>query len=98
MEEIIKEIERANKTFQIAEHYGIDKQMEQLVEEMAELIVEIKHCKREEKADFKQLLKELADVEFMLEQVIYLLGCRAEIREIKKNNANKQMEIIKKEK
>lgn len=98
MEEVIKAIETSNKTFQIAEHYGLANQTEQLVEEMAELIVEIKHSKREEKVDFSNLLKELADVEFMLEQVIFLLGCRDEIRAIKRKNADKMMEVIAKEK
>lgn len=59
----------------IADHYGLRSQMRQLVEEMAELTQVI--CKSE-RYDLEtvrdHLVEEIADVEVVLEQVIYLLG------------------------
>lgn len=51
----------------IADHYGFDAQAEKAIEEMAELIVEIKHDNQ-----FKMLIEELADVKIMIDQLIYL--------------------------
>lgn len=59
----------------IAEHYGLRVQMRQLIEEMAELTQVI--CKSE-RYDLEtvrdHLVEEVADVEVVLDQVIYLLG------------------------
>lgn len=51
----------------IAEYYGFQAQAEKAIEEMAELIVEIKHDNQ-----FKRLIEELADVKIMIDQLIYL--------------------------
>lgn len=60
---------------QIADHYGFDAQAEKAIEEMAELIVAIKHLKKLDgnEADYLvYFVEELADVKIMIDQLIYL--------------------------
>lgn len=60
---------------QIAEHYGLRVQMRQLIEEMAELTQVICKAERYDLDTVREhLVEEVADVEVVLEQVIYLLG------------------------
>ena len=59
----------------IAEHYGLRVQMRQLIEEMAELTQVIYKAERYDLDTVREhLVEEVADVEVVLEQVIYLLG------------------------
>lgn len=59
----------------IAEHYGLRIQMRQLIEEMAELTQVICKAERYDLDTVREhLVEEVADVEVVLEQVIYLLG------------------------
>ena len=59
----------------IAEHYGLRCQMRQLIEEMAELTQVICKAERYDLDTVREhLVEEVADVEVVLEQVIYLLG------------------------
>jgi len=59
----------------IAEHYGLRVQMRQLIEEMAELTQVICKAERYDLDTVREhLVEEIADVEVVLEQVIYLLG------------------------
>lgn len=59
----------------IADHYGLRSQMRQLVEEMAELTQVICKAERYDLDTVREhLVEEVADVEVVLEQVIYLLG------------------------
>lgn len=62
-----------SETHRIAEHYGIKSQMQQLMEECAELSVEASHCIRG-KGNITSLMGEIADIEIMIEQVKYLMG------------------------
>ena len=55
----------------IANHYGIDSQMNILQEECAELIQAVSKYRR---GDPSTILEEVADVHIMLDQVVYLLG------------------------
>ncbi len=71
----------------IADHYGLDIQEQQLIEEMAELTQAICKDKRSRGqgqeiggtwlySDLKNnLIEELADVKLVLSQVVYLLDC-----------------------
>lgn len=60
---------------QIAEHYGLRVQMRQLIEEMAELTQVICKAERYDLDTVRDhLVEEVADVEVVLDQVIYLLG------------------------
>lgn len=52
----------------IADHYGFDAQAEKSIEEMAELIVEIKHHD-----NYMSAIEELADVKIMIDQLVYLV-------------------------
>ena len=57
----------------IANHYGFEAQAEKSIEEMAELIVEIKHMKKGIcSPNFQKFVEELADVKIMIDQ-LYLL-------------------------
>ena len=59
----------------IAEHYGFETQSEKAIEELAELIVAIKHLKKrdENAADhLVNFIEELADAKLMIDQIIYL--------------------------
>lgn len=59
----------------IAEYYGLRVQMRQLIEEMAELTQVICKSERYDLDTVREhLVEEVADVEVVLEQVIYLLG------------------------
>ena len=58
----------------IAEHYGLRVQMRQLIEEMAELTQVICKAERYDLDTVREhLVEEVADVQVVLEQVIYLL-------------------------
>ncbi len=59
----------------IAEHYGLRSQMRQLIEEMAELTQVICKAERYDLDTVREhLVEEVADVQVVLDQVIYLLG------------------------
>lgn len=59
----------------IAEHYGLRAQMRQLIEEMAELTQVICKAERYDLDTVREhLVEEVADVQVVLDQVIYLLG------------------------
>lgn len=65
----------------IANHFGFQAQAEKAIEEMAELMVEIKHIeKRSETSayDYVRFIEELADVKIMVDQLIYLTEKDAE--------------------
>lgn len=60
----------------IANHFGFQAQAEKAIEEMAELMVEIKHIeKRSENSayDYVRFIEELADVKIMIDQLVYLV-------------------------
>ena len=88
-------VKNTNPRLKPAEHYGVDVEMRQLVEEMAELTQAI--CKLKRYGESENLIEELADVKVTLNGVIHLLGCsnRVEciidekvIREIKRYESN----------
>jgi NTP pyrophosphatase (non-canonical NTP hydrolase) len=56
----------------LIEHHGEEAQLRQTIEELAELIVEISHYQRG-RISVLGLRDEIADVEIMLEQLIYLV-------------------------
>lgn len=90
----------------IAEHYGKVEQTHQLIEKMAWLIQVI--CKERRlhgagqrpSAEWnpvetvKRMIGELADVQLMLRQVIYLYGIREEVDEEEKAKIKRTMERI----
>ena len=91
----------------IADHYGYEEQSRQLIEEMAELMVAINKYARADKSDVvtakeyldiahlkTNIIEEIADVEVMLEQIIYLLDCKAAVQEIKELKIKRQLKRI----
>lgn len=76
---------------EIADHFGLDTQLDQLTEEMGELLQAISKYRRHNGEgqplrsayDPDNLAEELADVSLVLEQVIYLLGVSTEVRAIR---------------
>ena len=73
------ELEFTDRRFQIAQHYGLEGQKNQLIEEMAELTQAI--CKMNRGLE-SNMIEELADVRLVLDQVVFLLGCSAEVQEV----------------
>lgn len=104
--------EYQNNIIAIAEHYGYESQARQLFEEMAELIVAINKLWRVERffdkkdiSDIKgfsypeisEIVEEMADVEIMLSQIKYLLGCQEEVEQEKERKILRQLERMKEE-
>lgn len=61
------------KIMKIANHYGMESQIDIMQEECAELVQAVSKYKRGKDDDFSHLLEEMADVTIMIEQVLYLL-------------------------
>lgn len=59
-----------NRLKTIADHYGLDSQINILQEELAELIQAVSKYRR---GDPSHIIEEIADVYIMLEQITYLL-------------------------
>ena len=81
----------------IADHYGIKKQLRQLAEECSELAVEASHSAR--KGTTVKIIEEIADVQIMIEQIIYLakIGL-CDIEDCINYKLDRQMKRIKEEK
>lgn len=80
----------------IADHYGIKKQMRQLAEECSELAVEASHSAR--KGTTVKIIEEMADVEIMIEQIVYLAKIdRKDIEECIQYKLERQMKRIEEE-
>lgn len=60
----------------IANHFGFQAQAEKAIEEMAELMVEIRHLRKRSETsayDYVRFIEELADVKIMIDQLVYLV-------------------------
>jgi NTP pyrophosphatase (non-canonical NTP hydrolase) len=74
----------------IADHYGFENQKEKLLEELEELEEALT-----DNMPIEDLITELADVQIMTEQIVYLLGIEEEVekeREFKLTRQAKRME------
>ena len=84
------------RIIEIADHYGIEKQLHQLAEECSELAVEASHSAR--KGVTVKIIEEMADVLLMMEQVIYLANIAIDdINECIQFKIDRQLERIKEE-
>lgn len=82
----------------IALHYGFTSQSRQTIEEMAELTVALSKMHREYNIEhFNNLVEELADVQIMLNQMIYLTSSRNDIEKIMQEKIQRQLDRIEKE-
>ena len=92
-----KRIIANTRIMEIADHYGIEKQLHQLAEECSELAVEASHSAR--KGVTVKIIEEMADVLLMMEQVIYLANIAIDdINECIQFKIDRQLERIKEEK
>lgn len=82
----------------IAEHYGIENQLEKSLEEINELKEEIENF-QQFKTNYViyRMLEEIADVEIMLEQLKLLLKSGQEVEEIKEYKIARQLKRISEE-
>ena len=86
-----------DKLQMIADHYGIKKQLRQLAEECCELAVEASHSAR--KGTTVKIIEEMADVEIMIEQIIYLAKIdKCDIEDCINYKLDRQIKRIKEEK
>ena len=84
------------RIMEIADHYGIEKQLHQLAEECSELAVEASHSAR--KGTTVKIIEEMADVEIMIEQIVYLAKIdRKDIEECIQYKLERQMKRIEEE-
>jgi NTP pyrophosphatase (non-canonical NTP hydrolase) len=65
-----------DKLRKIADHYGMESEIDIMQEECAELVQAVSKYKRGKDDDFSHLLEEMADVMIMIEQVLYLIDNR----------------------
>lgn len=100
------ELAKNSGKIRIAEHYGLEPQMQQLIEEMAELTQAI--CKHKRKNGDGQplsdaiaarhveenLIEELADVKLVLEQVIFLLRAESDVQKVVNQKIERTLERI----
>ena len=86
-----------DKLQMIADHYGIKKQLRQLAEECSELAVEASHSAR--KGTTVKMIEEIADVQIMIEQIIYLAKIdKCDIEDCINYKLDRQIKRIKEEK
>ncbi len=82
---------------QIADHYGLDEQLNMLQEECAELIQAVNKYKRTRFDGFSNLCEEMADVSIMLDQIQYLIDNEKMIAHWKAKKIRRQLERIQNE-
>ena len=93
----MKRVIKSPRIMEIADHYGIEKQLHQLAEECSELAVEASHSAR--KGVTVKIIEEMADVLLMIEQVVYLANIAIDdINECIQFKIDRQLERIKEEK
>ena len=82
----------------IANHYGFEAQAEKSIEEMAELIVEIKHMKKGMVSpNFQKFVEELADVKIMIDQLYLLANYNGDVGNEIDRKLERQLKRIEKE-
>ena len=96
------ELER--KLQEIADHYGFEAQANQVMEECGELIQAVAKYNRTKGNGYDtpvtsaeavaKVVEELADVQFVVCQMVYLLECGDEVLEITNAKADRQLDRI----
>lgn len=99
MTETYKAPEMLRRIYDIADHYGKDAQIDQALEELAELATALHHLKK--KPESKDILdnvhEEMADVYIMIEQLMYLIDPELETIGWMEHKVSRQEERIKNE-
>jgi NTP pyrophosphatase (non-canonical NTP hydrolase) len=80
----------------IANHYGLTAQLDQTVEECAELIQAINKYKRNPSrlSHIEHIAEEMADVKIMVAQLEILLDNETEVREVLHQKVDRQLRRI----
>lgn len=79
----------------IAEYYGFEAQADKSIEEMAELIVEIKHMKHGKASEnYQNFVEELADVKIMIDQLYFMSNFDGDVSKEIDRKLNRQMKRI----
>lgn len=88
----------------IADHYGLNAQLNVATEELAELIQAIARFRRVDENDMLELARrknlvaeEIADVEVMLAQIKYLMKIDERVEAVAKYEIERQLKRMKKE-
>lgn len=88
------------KLIKIAEHYGLQNQLEKFGEELTELdkayseyMVKLNQC--DEDISLQPLIDELADVKIMIWQMEYLLECKEEVSDRVDFKLDRQLDRMK---
>lgn len=88
------------KLIKIAEHYGLQNQLEKFGEEVQELYQEIEGYEynfnnQYEDISISQLVDEMADVKIMIAQMEYLLECKEEVSDRVNFKLDRQLDRMK---
>ena len=87
---MLLKLTQSDEKYKLAEYFGIKTQINQMIEEMAELTQAF--CKQN-RGITSNIIEELADVSLVLEQLIYLLGCNDDIEKIQKEKIERTKRI-----
>ena len=87
---IMTEQEIEQNIQKIADYYGLDNQLNKTIEECAELIQALVKLESRENT-----IEEIADVQIMLKQMLYLLDCEEEVEKVMEYKINRQLERMK---
>ena len=93
--------ELLRKIYDIADYYGTGAQIDQTLEELAELTIALHHFKKKAKDPIcreeirKNVLEEMADVYIMVNQLLYLMDKEGEMWKWIEYKINRQLERIK---
>ena len=68
----------------IADYYGLDNQTDKTIEECAELIQALVKLESRENT-----IEEIADMQIMLKQMLYLLDCEKEVEKVMEYKINR---------
>lgn len=82
---------------QIAGHYGSSHQQRQCIEELTELSLALQQY-RKGKATIYDIASEIADVEIMLQQMMFFFGLSSKVEEETEFKINRQLKRIEREK
>ena len=81
---------------QIAGHYGSSHQQRQCIEELTELSLALQQY-RKGKATIYDIASEIADVQIMLQQMMFFFGLSSKVEEETEFKINRQLERIRNE-
>ncbi len=82
---------------QIAGHYGSSHQQRQCIEELTELSLALQQY-RKGKATIYDIASEIADVQIMLQQMMFFFGLSSKVEEKTEFKINRQLKRIEREK